>query len=129
MKGTQTREPLTKTVDLRADETIRNIAIQKNDKKILVLCIASRELVSPEAHFHRSCYKNYTTEIHEQQMTDSVKTEDNDPDTICSKKVDEAYRSLFEFIRNDVFQNPRVVAVSQLTGDTLQFSWYSGCER
>ena len=58
MKGTQTREPLTQTVDLRADETIRNIAIKKNDQKILA--IESRELVAAEAHFHRSCYKNYT---------------------------------------------------------------------
>ena len=43
---------------MRADSSIRKIATQKNDSKILAL--VSRELVAAEAWYHRTCYRSYT---------------------------------------------------------------------
>ena len=58
LKGTSTRETLTKARQLRADETLRQCAIEKQDEKILV--ITSMDIVAAEAHYHHSCYTNYT---------------------------------------------------------------------
>ena len=52
-KGTKNREKLTQAVDLRADNTIREVATKKGDTKIMA--IASRELVAAEAHYKISC--------------------------------------------------------------------------
>ena len=43
IKGTRSREPLVQCRDMRADSSIRKIATQKNDTKILTF--VSRELV------------------------------------------------------------------------------------
>ena len=45
-------------MQLRADQTLRKCAIQKGDEKILA--VTSRDIVAAEAHYHVSCYKNYT---------------------------------------------------------------------
>ena len=55
-KGTRNREPLVQCRDMRADSSIRKIATQKNDSKILAL--VSRELVAAEACYHRTCYRS-----------------------------------------------------------------------
>ena len=51
-KHSNTREKLTESVQLRER------AIQKGDEKLLAL--TSRDIVDAEAHYHVSCYKNYT---------------------------------------------------------------------
>ncbi len=55
------REKLTKAVQLRVDETLRKFAIQKGDEHIIA--VTSRDIVAAEAHYHTSCYKNYTRNI------------------------------------------------------------------
>ena len=57
-KGSKSHEKLTPAVQLRAGQTVRESAIQKNDGKILT--VTSRDIVAAKAHYHRSCYKNYT---------------------------------------------------------------------
>ena len=57
-KGTRNREPLVQCRDMRADSSIRKIATQKNDSKILAL--VSRELVAAEVCYHRTCYRSST---------------------------------------------------------------------
>ena len=57
-KGSRSREKLTQAVQLRADQTLRECAVQKRDEKILA--VTSRDIVAAEAHYHHSCYKNYT---------------------------------------------------------------------
>ena len=56
MKGTKTREKLVQEVRLRADQTLRECAIQKADERILA--VTSRDIVAAEAHYHISCYKS-----------------------------------------------------------------------
>ena len=51
-------EPLEQCRDLRADHSIRKSAMEKKDGRILA--IASREIVTAEACYHRTCYKSYT---------------------------------------------------------------------
>jgi len=58
LKGTRNREPLEQCGDLRADHSIRKSAMEKKDSRILA--IASREIVTAEACYHRTCYKGYT---------------------------------------------------------------------
>ena len=58
MKNPKSREKLIQAVQLRADTTLRNCAILKNDARILA--ITSRDIVAMEAHYHASCYKSYT---------------------------------------------------------------------
>ena len=58
MKNPKSREKLIQAVQLRADTTLRNCAILKNDARILA--IPSRDIVAAEAHYHASCYKSYT---------------------------------------------------------------------
>ena len=55
---TRNREPLVQCRDMRADSSIRKIATQKNDSKILAL--VSRELVAAEVCYHRTCYRSST---------------------------------------------------------------------
>ena len=52
VKGTRTREPLVKCVELQAEARICEVAMQRNDAKVLAL--TSRDLV---AWYHKSCYR------------------------------------------------------------------------
>ena len=56
VKGTNSKEKLVKCCELRADETIKQRALQICEANIL----ASREVVAAEAHYHRTCYRDYT---------------------------------------------------------------------
>ena len=58
LKGSKSREKLTQAVQLRADQTLRECATRKGDDKIL--SITNRDIVAAEAHYHVSCYKDYT---------------------------------------------------------------------
>ncbi|KAK7067579.1 hypothetical protein SK128_020590, partial [Halocaridina rubra] len=57
-KGTNSRKPLRKAVELRADQTIRTIATACSGERIMGL--TSRDLVAAEAHYHTTCYRNFT---------------------------------------------------------------------
>lgn len=57
-KRTNSCEPLRKAIELRADETIRTIATERSDERIMGL--TSRDLVAAEAHYRTTCYRNYT---------------------------------------------------------------------
>ena len=56
-KGTRTRESLSAT-ELRADMKVREVAISRNDVRLLAL--TARNIVAAEAdHYHPSCYRDY----------------------------------------------------------------------
>ena len=110
IKGTRSREPLVQCRDMRADSSIRKIATQKNDSRILAL--ASRELVAAEACYHRTCYRSYTR-----------------PDVSCESQRDneyarlesDAYQMLFDYIRSDVIESGKVVKLSEITQLLVEF--------
>ena len=56
-KGENTRERLVTCCELRVDKTLYDKAVEKRDSQMLG--ILSRELVAAEAHYHRSCYRDY----------------------------------------------------------------------
>jgi len=48
VKGTRTRDPLRVAVELRADQTVRDVAMKRLDERIL--SVTSRDIVAAEAH-------------------------------------------------------------------------------
>ena len=58
IKNSRTKETLVQANELRADKKVRAVATARMDEKILA--ITSRELLAAEAHYHRTCYRDYT---------------------------------------------------------------------
>lgn len=110
LKGSKTREALMQCVDLRADSTIRRAAMSKNDSRILA--IVSRELVAAEACYHKSCYRDYTRNVPGTSNIRETKEEE-----VCdeyTRAETHAYEMLFNHIKTNLLQNPRVVRMSEL---------------
>ncbi len=106
MTGTRTRERLSPCEQLRSDDTLRNVAIEKQDSRLIALL--TRELFAAEGWYHRSCYRSYTRKSPPAPMT-------------CADQYDEydeiqtsAYEKLFSYIR-DTFENPQILRLTQLT--------------
>ena len=117
-KGTRTREKLTQAVQLRADQTLRDCAIRKGDKEIIA--VTSRDIVATEAHYHRSCYRNYTRAKSENEGGDSC---------TLYQKIERSYVKLFEYIRTDIFPNKKIVAIISLTTKLESFMIASGMSK
>ena len=120
MKGTHTREPLTKCTDLRCDSAIRKVAIAKQDSRLLAL--ASRDLVAARAHYHRSCYRNHTRDINdgnESFIKDHERNEGPDYNDVESS----SYEKPFDFVRQDLLEMPRVKRLTELT--KMLITWMS----
>ena len=91
---------------MRADEKVRAVATARMDSSILA--ITSHELVATEAHYHKSCYRDYTREYY--NKTNEVEaTEEGNRDQTYSESESKAYQMLFDRIRKNLFSNPRVV--------------------
>lgn len=58
IKGTNSREPLRLAVEIRTDAKGRETVTEKKDERLLA--ITARDIVAAEAHFHPSCYRDYT---------------------------------------------------------------------
>jgi len=111
--GSNTRETLLQSRELRSDETVRSVAQAKLDQRILA--ITSRELVAAEAHYHKSCYRKYTRGAMEKT---SKVTEDDDAYLAAER---EAYLLLFKHVRKTLFVQPEVVRMMELTEKLLNF--------
>ena len=57
-RNSGTREELIQCVGMRANETIRKVAVGKYDLRMLAVIFT--ELVAAKAYYHKSCYRNYT---------------------------------------------------------------------
>ncbi len=109
IRGQKTRELLIQCRELRADSSIRNAAIKKMDGRMLA--IVSRDLVAAEGYYHRSCYRSYTRQ---EKVTGSGRHAEDSADEY-EKALSYSYDELFMFIRNELFANPKIVAMSDLT--------------
>lgn len=99
---------------MRSDERIRMAATEKMDSRVLSL--ASRDLVAAEAHYHKSCYRDYTRILDKPNDVGIVDETATDPEMIkYQAAVSKSYEELFYYIRNDVFLSPRIVAMTELT--------------
>ena len=106
-----TREGLVMCKELRADAKVRNVATKKLDSKILA--IVSRDIVAAEAHYHRSCYRLYTRDA-EQGDADEEQEEDE-----YDVAVRHSYRELFQFIRMELFPDPKVMMMTEVASRLL----------
>ena len=94
-------------MDMRVDETIRKAAVGKNDLRMLA--VVSRELVAAKACYHKSCYRSYTRNI----PVSRDKKEDSEFIEYSRAEL-QGYEKLFDYIRTDFLQNPRIVRLSEL---------------
>lgn len=111
LKGTSTREHLIKARQLRVDERLRQCAVEKQDGKILA--VTSRDIVAAEAHYHNTCYRNYTR-ITGKECETTYK-EENESEIAYKRIESEAHADLFMFIRNEMLPNKQIVPVATLT--------------
>ena len=110
LKGSKSRETLTQAIQLRADQTLRECATLKGDEKILA--VTSRDIVAAEAHYHFSCYRNYTR---------GVKTKQPDQEKRYEKVEGEALANLFDYIRRDIIPSKKVLPLASLTSKLESF--------
>ncbi|KAG0714704.1 hypothetical protein GWK47_001513 [Chionoecetes opilio] len=78
-----------------------------------MIALTSRDIVAAEAHYHASCYRNYTRNKEDSNENEEEKVTD---EFILYHKVEgEAYQELFEYIREDIIPNKRIIPVTSLT--------------
>ncbi|KAK3738575.1 hypothetical protein QZH41_001183 [Actinostola sp. cb2023] len=114
----RTLEKLVKATQLRVDQTLRQIATARCDQRILA--ITSRDIVAAEAHYHRSCYRDYTRPAQQQQP------EKNEPEDAAEY---DAFLDLFRFIRTDVLDLQVVITMIELTKTLESFLQTRGVEK
>ena len=107
VRGTNSREKLVKATQLRVDQTLREKAISKCDENILA--ITSRDIVAAEAHYHRSCYRDYTRP---EKIQDDQAAGINQQELVPEQ---EAFFDLFQYIRAEVIEKQLVVSMTELT--------------
>ena len=96
-------------MEVRADDRVRksaNLHVQMctemNDVAQEVLGLCSRDLISSEAKYHDTCYKNFVRVIYQSKESKSSGLE-NDND-----ELDDVFHTVFEFC-SDLIKSPRVV--------------------
>lgn len=75
LKGRNTREALVQSVELRSDKTVREIAIERCDERIIA--ITSRDIVAAEEHYHKTCYRQYTKKTKFTETSEDLKQLDD----------------------------------------------------
>ena len=96
--------------ELRSDEKVRRAAMNKMNDKILA--ITSRELVAAKAHYHNSCYRNFTRGEKSEAATPSI---ENNEQQLYRQAVQNAYNMLFQHVRNILFSAPEMIKLTSLT--------------
>ena len=112
-KHSNTREKLTQAAQLRADLKLRERAIQKGDEKLLAL--TSRDIVAAGAHYHVSCYKNYTRANEYNVENENENENETDGFELYHRIKREAYAELFEYMRTDIIPNKKIIPITSLT--------------
>ena len=116
-RGSRSREVLIQCSELRADETVRRIAIVNNDSRILA--IVSRELVAAEACYHKSCYRDYTRpHLHSGTSNETTAASSDEEYARLESK---AYEMLFDHVRSSILEKPKLVKMTDLTNTLLSF--------
>lgn len=113
--GSKTREPLMQSLELRSDAKVRQAAIGKLDNKMLA--ITSRNIVAAEAHYHKTCYRNYTRDEKPKAVTANMTNED----VAYQEAEQESYLMLFKHIRDTMFTDPQAVRLTHLTDTLVEF--------
>lgn len=107
--GSNTRETLLQSGELRSDEPIRRVAQEKLDDRMLA--ITARDLVVAEAHYHKSCDRKYTRG--EKKKTSVAVDKD---DEAYEAAEQESYTLLFQYMRDTLFAEPTVLRMTEVNG-------------
>ena len=82
-----------------------------------MLAIVSKDMVAAEEHYHRSCYHLYTKDSNTTGQDSgkgaSVAKVDTAGEYEAAKK--QSYNDLFSYIREELFVNPDLVPMTNLT--------------
>ena len=102
-----------KCCDLCADDSIKKSAIAKGDSTIIG--VLSREIVTAEAWYHRSCYRDYTRPEKKSSTSTSAESKESDDNEDNYGDIESrGYEKLFYFIRFDLLENPRLMTMIEL---------------
>ena len=116
----QTREPLMQSLELRSDARVRQAAIEKLDDKILA--VTSQNIVAAEAHYHKTCYRNYTRDEKPKTIPATITSED----ASYYEAEYESYLMLFKHVRDTLFPEPQVIRLTNLTAKLVAFMEVNG---
>ena len=109
-----TRETLLQSRELRSDETIRRVAQNKLDHRMLA--ITARDLVAAEAHYHKSCYRKYT-----RGEKEKIPVATDKDDESYQAAEEESYVLLFQYVRETLFPETAVVRMTELTVKSISY--------
>ncbi|KAI8521965.1 hypothetical protein Bbelb_017190 [Branchiostoma belcheri] len=118
LPGQRTREPLVKCCEFRADVKIRQAAEDKMDFRMISL--VSRDLIAAEGQYHRSCYRAYTRNTESCEAGNDDNAEGSMRQDSYESALYTANQELFQFIRNDLFTNPRVMRMTDLSSRLVE---------
>jgi len=116
LKHSATRESLGQAVDLRADMKLRKVATEKGATKLIA--ITSRDIVAAEACYHLTCYKKYTV-IRPSRPTFADSKDQKDCENDYKTAEMSALQMLYRFLRVNLFSNPRIVSLVELTSKVV----------
>ena len=80
-----------------------------------MLAPVSRDIVAAEACYQRSCYKDYTRPA-KNTSTSSKSSQDDEYAQVESS----AHEMLFDYIRTDILDNPRLAKLSNLSAKLME---------
>lgn len=122
--STNSREKLVKATQLRVDQTLREKALSKCDQKILA--VTTRDIVAAEAHYHRSCYREYTQpdKTPPVQVGSSVDANQDERDAEQG-----AFSDLFQYIKAEVVDKQVVVSMTDLARKLESFIQSRGVDK
>ena len=92
---------------MRADQTLRDCATLKGDEKILAF--TSRDIVTAEAHYQFSCYRNYTRVKTKKHGHDNERSHQEE---VYERVEREAFSNLFDYIRVYIIPSKTVITNS-----------------
>ena len=100
---------------------VREVAVSRNDVRLLAL--TARDIVAAETdHYHPSCYCDYTRPVKLGKIQSGLTEEDTKYQT-CEKS---SPISLFEYIWNNLFSNPRVISMLHIISKLVSIMSSSG---
>lgn len=114
------REFPIQATQLRSDLKLRDIATRKCDQKILK--VTSRDIIAAEAHYHKTCYRNYTRPRESQENTSQDQEESS---TLVENQV---FQDFYEYVRSQVIDSQVVATMVGLTEELERLMKSRGLE-
>jgi hypothetical protein len=112
VKKSNSREPLTKCMEFRADMRIREFANRVQDQRLLGI-VGCYELVAAEAHYHLSCYKKCAGPKYCGDDADLAAEPCESHDAV--DPITKAFNFVCAHIRQVICEKPAVMSINNLT--------------